>query len=159
MTPSKTLNRAIRNLSGHFYWTLATQTEAYYDDLIYHRTDYRKTPLLRFQSQKNRFWGSTARCFVYSSELKAAINNPSDRSSISIVSFGFRSLVLRKHEHYKSGRHLLNEVSSKLQLCGFLPWLVQGQYDSEVTIQATNWLTVGRVPTIIRHALTALSFP
>ena len=47
-TPSKTLNRAIRNLSSHFYQTLATQKEAYYDDLTYQWTDCRKTPLLQF---------------------------------------------------------------------------------------------------------------
>ena len=101
-----------------------------------------------------------ARSFACSSELKAAIDNPSDRSSTSIVSFGFRSLVLRKHERYNSGWHLLDGVSSKLRLCGFLRWLVQGWYHSDVTIQATNWLAVGRAPTMIRHAVTALrSFP
>ena len=94
-----------------------------------------------------------ARCFACSSELKAAIDNPSDRS---IISFDFQSLVLRNHECYNSGRHLFDEVSSKLQLCGFLPWLVQGLYEIDITIQATNWLADGRVPTIIRHALTAL---
>ena len=74
-----------------------------------------------------------------------------------MISFGFRSLVLRSHEHYNSGQYLLDEVSSKLRLCCFLPWLIQGLYESDATIQATNWLTDGRAPTIIRHALTALS--
>ena len=32
-------------------------------------------------------------------------------------------------------------------------------YDSDVTIPATNWFADGRVPTIIRHALTALRHP
>ena len=94
---------------------------------------------------------------IYSSKLKAAIDSPSDRSSTSILSFGFRSLVLQNHERYSSGRHLLDEVSSKLRLCGFLPWLVQGLHDGDITIQATNWLADGHVPKIIRHALTALS--
>ena len=43
--PSKTLNGAIQNLSSHFYRTLATQMEAYYDDLTYQRMDCQKTPL------------------------------------------------------------------------------------------------------------------
>jgi hypothetical protein len=63
-------------------------------------------------------WSFASTC---SSELKAAIDNP------LIISFGFLSLVLRNYEHYYSGRHLLDKVSStcKLRLCGFLPWLVQ----------------------------------
>ena len=50
--PSKMLNRAIQNLNGHFYQTLATRMEAHYDDLEYHRTDCRKSYLLGFYSQK-----------------------------------------------------------------------------------------------------------
>ena len=89
--------------------------------------------------------------------MEAAIDILSDRSSTSIVSVGFRSLVLQNNERYNSGRHLLDEVSSKLRLCSFLPWLVQTWYDSDVTIQATNWLADRRAATIIRYALTALS--
>ena len=55
-TPSETLNRAIRNLSGYFQRTLTQRIEAYCDDLEYHRRDCRKTSLLRFYLQKTRFW-------------------------------------------------------------------------------------------------------
>ena len=39
----------------------------------------------------------------------------------------------------------------------FLPWLVQGLYGRDVTVQATNWLTGGHTPRLERHDLIALS--
>jgi hypothetical protein len=53
---------------------------------------------------------SMARSFAGSSELKAAIDNLSDGLSTSIVGFGFLSLMLRNHERYNSGQHLLDKV-------------------------------------------------
>ena len=64
---------------------------------------------------------------------------------------------MRNSERNNSRWQLLNEVSSKLQLCGFSPCLVQDLYGSDVTIQATNWFTDGRAPSLVKHALTALS--
>ena len=89
----------------------------------------------------------------------AAIHNPSNRSPTSIVSFNVSPLVLRNYERNNYGQHLLEEASSKLRLCGFLPWLVQGLYESDTTVQATNWLADGRTPRHVRHALTALRSP
>ena len=86
----------------------------------------------------------------------AAIHNLSNRSSTLIASFSFSPLLLRNHKRNNSGWHLLEKATSKLRLCGFLPWIVYGLYGSDVTVQATNWLADGRAPGLVRHALTAL---
>ena len=55
---------------------------------------------------------------------------------------------------------ILNGDCSKLakncKLCSFLLCPIQGLHGSDM-IQATNWLTDGRAPSLVRHALTALS--
>ena len=133
--------------------------EAHYNDLEYHRTDCRKTLLVKILFAENLILGvSTARSSACNSESKAAIHNPSDRSSTSTIGFSFSPLVLRNYERLNFGRHLLDKKgSAKLRLYGFLPWLVSDLYGSDVTVQATNWLADGRAPRLMRYALTALS--
>ena len=101
-TPSNVLYWAIRNLSGHFYCTSATQNGGllWWSNII--GRIVKKPFCNNFSHKKLDFGGSTARCFTCRCELKAVINNPSNRSSISIVYFGFRSLVLWNHERYNS---------------------------------------------------------
>ena len=83
--------------------------EANYGDLEYLWTDCRKTSLLR-----NFILGvSTEQSSACNSEAIAAIHNPSGSLSTPIISFGFSMLVLQNYECNNSGRHLLDEVSSK----------------------------------------------
>ena len=66
---------------------------------------------------------SVTQSSAYNSEVMVAFDNPSNRSSTSIiVCLGFSSLVMRNYKCNNSGWKLHDKFSSKLQLCGILPY-------------------------------------
>ena len=64
--------------------------EAHHDDIENHWMDCQKNLPAKILFAENSILGmSTARSSACNSESKAAIHNPSDRLSMSIVSFSF----------------------------------------------------------------------
>ena len=153
-TLTKMLNRAIRNWNGHFQRTLAKWMDAYYGDLEYHQTDYQKTFLLTFYSQKTRFWACPRHGLLHVTpkwEQQSTIRQTDrvHRSSASI----FHCYCCKTMSTTIPDGICLRKPAQNCDCAAFC----RGLYGSDITVQATNWLAHGQAPRLVRHALTALS--